>query len=499
MKLPSLKEKNMLIKNPRSFKQYLAETFTSIVFLSLGLFTLSIISQAQVAPTVNDGHGKEWRMPQATFLSWNQTATICPQDGVSRCSGAIGTQDLDNWVWATDEQVLQLMSYYEPAMLTNRSVTGFQYSTGAGNFLNAFHAQVFTDPCSGYFCTGGSSQSIIGWTASKDSYGSPYLASSSLATFQGGSFSVFPAGATQSSGVWLWRDPNGIYANDDSGMVASPAGGTALSNVLANDRSGGATATLSSVFITQLSSTNTGVSVNAGNGSVNVAGPTPAGTYSLVYRICSNTNVTQCDDATVTVLVKPYTIDAVNDNATISPSVGGVALNVLSNDTFSGGGAAGNVSLSLVSLTPGSGITLSSNGSVNVAQGSALGTFVLTYQICANVQPTLCDTAAATILVKHYVIDAVNDYVRASSKINSSPINLLTNDTFNGGPATPAQVQITQLSGPTSGVTLNTATGLVSVVAKTTSGLYYINYKICEINAPTNCDTAIATIELSGK
>ncbi|NOT48823.1 MAG: hypothetical protein HOP17_13870, partial [Acidobacteria bacterium] len=246
---------------------------------------------------------------------------------------------------------------------------------------------------------------------------------------------------------------------------------------------------------------NPGISVNADTGSVNVADPTPAGTHTLVYRICSNTNITFCDDATVSVLVRPHTIDAVNDYATISPSVDGTAVNVLSNDTFSGGPAAGNVNLSLVSMSPSnSGITLNSNGSVNVASGSALGTFALVYRICANAEPTLCDTATATITVRNYVIDAVNDYVRASSKVGSSPINVLTNDTFNGGPATPAQVRITQLSAPIYGITLNTVTGLVTVATRTaSSGTYYINYRICEINAPTNCDSATATIELSGK
>ena len=380
----------MLIKCPGLLTQNLAKTFTSIVFLSLGLISFSIIAEAQTVTTVNDGHGKEWKLPQSVGMSWNQAAALCPQDGVSRCSGS-----LDNWIWATDEQVLQLMSYYEPAMLTNRSVSGFAFSNSASTFLNAFQAQIFTNPCSGYICSGDFSQSVVGWTASRDSYGSPYIAASSF-TFFGGSFSVAAnSNAAQASGVWLWRDPNGIYANDDSGMVASPLGGTALSNVLANDTIAGAPATLSSVFITQVSSSNSGISVNAGTGSVNVASPTPAGTYSLVYRICSNTNVTFCDDATVTVLVKPYTIDAVNDYGTISPSVGGSAVNVLSNDTFSGGGAAGNVSLSLVSTTPG--ITLDANGSVNVARNSALGTFVLTYRICASVEPTLCDTATATI------------------------------------------------------------------------------------------------------
>ena len=486
----------MLIKCSGLFTRNLAKTFTSIVFLSLGLLTFSIISHAQTVTTVNDGHGKEWKLPQLTGMSWNQAAALCPQDGVSRCSGSI-----DNWIWATDEQVLQLMSYYEPAMLTNRSVSGFAYSNSASAFLNAFQAPLIADPCSGYICSGDSSQSTSGWTATRDSYGSPYIASSFFTFLRGGGFSVTAnSNAAQGSGVWLWRDPNGIYANDDSGMVASPLGGTALSNVLANDTIAGAPATLTSVFISQVSASNPGISVNTGTGAVNVANPTPAGTHTLVYRICSYADVNFCDNATVSVLVKPYTIDAVNDYGTISPSGGGSAVNVLSNDTFAGGGAAGNVSLAFISMSPSNaGITLDSNGSVNVARNSALGTFVLTYRICANVEPTLCDTATATIMVRHYVIDAVNDYVRTSSKVTSSPLNVLTNDIFNGGPATPAQVQITNLSAPIPGITLNTSTGLVTVIAKTTSGTYNINYKICEINAPTNCDMATATLELSGR
>ena len=285
----------MLIKCPGLLTQNLAKTLTSIVFLSLGLISFSIIAEAQTVTTVNDGHGKEWKLPQSVGLSWNQAAALCPQDGASRCTGA-----LDNWIWATDEQVLQLMSYYEPAMLANRSVSGFAYSTSANTFLTAFQAPLIADPCTGYICSGDSFQSLSGWTATRDSYGSPYIASSFFTFLRGGGFSVTAnANAAQGSGVWLWRDPNGIYANDDSGMVASPLGGTAVSNVLANDTIAGAPATLSSVFITQVSSSNSGISVNAGTGSVNVASPTPAGTHTLVYRICSNTNVTFCDNATV--------------------------------------------------------------------------------------------------------------------------------------------------------------------------------------------------------
>jgi hypothetical protein len=485
------------------FKQNVAQTLASFVFTSLILLTLMTTSQAQPVTMVNDGHGKEWRLPQLSPLSWNQAATVCPQDGINQCSGSVGSVNVNGWTWATDEQVQQLMSYYEPAMATNRSVAGFDYFNTATAFMTAFQAPITFQGCGGYFCTGTSSQFLNGWTSAKDSNGLPYLGSSSATTFGGGSFAISPNSNVNSAfGLWLWRDPNGIYANDDNGMVASPLGGTALSNVLANDTIASVQATFANVFITQVSTSNLGVSLNAGTGSVSVAGGTPAGTHTLVYRMCSNTNVDFCDNGTVSVLVKQYVVDAVNDYGNSSPSTTRTVLNVLSNDTFTGGPVAGNVGISLVTPAPSnSGITLdTTTGNVIATRGYDVGIFSLTYRICANIEPSVCDTATVTVDMKHYIIDAVNDYVRASSKIGSSPINVLTNDKFNGGPATPAQVQITQLSAPIYGITLNNSTGLVTVATKTaSSGTYNITYKICEINMPTNCDTAVATIELSGR
>jgi hypothetical protein len=55
------------------------------------------------------------------------------------------------------------------------------------------------------------------------------------------------------------------------------------------------------------------------------------------------------------------------------------------------------------------------------------------------------------------------------------------------------------LSPATNGITLNVTTGAVNVREKTSSGTYYLTYRICEAVSPSNCDTAIATIELSGK
>jgi hypothetical protein len=492
----------MLSKRTDWFKQNFVKSFVAISLLGFAFLMLPSVYQAQASATVNDGHGKEWmQFANATGRSWNQIAQNCPQDGVMNCTSAY-----NEWVWATDTQVLELLSYYEPAMATSRGVSGQAYFFTAETFFSAFRPTFSF--CGTYQCGAFGS----GWTATKDVAGNPqvgYVSQDNTNVSIDGSFGVGPVTnpdeISNFRGIWLWRATGpGAKAYNDAGQVSSPLGGMAVANVLANDWVNGVRATSSNAFITQISSTHPNISLNVTTGSVNVASITPAGTYSLVYNMCEIINPTNCDDATVSVTVRPFVVDAVNDAGWASPSTGGTAVsNVLANDTLSVTTAAtnANVTLSFVSVSPStSGVSLNANnGSVNVAAGTSVGTYSLVYQICDRTNLSSCDQATAVITVRSYVIDAVNDYVRASSKVGSSPLNVLTNDTFNGTQATTAQVQVTNLSAPIAGISLNTSTGLITIANKTSSGIYNINYKICEINAPTNCDTATATIELSGK
>jgi uncharacterized protein YhjY with autotransporter beta-barrel domain len=95
-----------------------------------------------------------------------------------------------------------------------------------------------------------------------------------------------------------------IAAVADAGTIADGAvGGTAVANVLGNDTLGGSTATPATVTLTQQSTTNANVTLNAGTGAVNVAAGTPAGTYSVSYQICEQLNPSNCSTASVTVTV----------------------------------------------------------------------------------------------------------------------------------------------------------------------------------------------------
>ena len=97
------------------------------------------------------------------------------------------------------------------------------------------------------------------------------------------------------------------------------------------------------------------------------------------------------------------------------------------------------------------------------------------------------------------MIDAVNESVRASSKTGGTVIaSVLANDTLNGVKATTATVQLSQVSPPIPGITLSLTNGSVSVAPKTSSGLYNLVYRICEIASPANCDTATVTLDLGG-
>ena len=288
-----------------------------------------------------------------------------------------------------------------------------------------------------------------------------------------------------------------IDAADDSATVSS-AGGTAVANVLANDRLGGIAVTPAHVTLTQQSSTSDGVTLDPATGAVEVAPGTAIGIHALVYRICEIASPSNCDDGTVTVTVRaPFVIDAVNDSATTLPGRTALA-SVLANDTLDGTPAtSARVTLSVVSSTSPGILLNASTGSVFVLVGTAPGSQTLTYRICEIASPINCDTADVTITVNPFPIDAVNDTGAAPRSGGTALGNVLANDTFAGAIATLAKVRLSQLASTHAGISLNVANGAVTVAAGTPVGTYTLGYGICEIATPSNCDEAIVTVTVT--
>jgi RTX calcium-binding nonapeptide repeat (4 copies) len=154
---------------------------------------------------LDDGNGKKWRqLYETSGLSPTAVAQVCPRDGATRCSGSIGTRNLSGWIWATDDQVIELLGRYAPAILTADppAVSGPDYFGIANGFLAEMRN---TGYVSGY---GFYSEWTTGWTASTDEAGQPISGRVGFGWWPpGGGFSVAsndvdPFGGR---GVFLWR------------------------------------------------------------------------------------------------------------------------------------------------------------------------------------------------------------------------------------------------------------------------------------------------------
>lgn len=135
-------------------------------------------------------------------------------------------------------------------------------------------------------------------------------------------------------------------------------------------------------------------------GIVSVPAGTPAGTYTIGYRLCETQTPDNCDEATVTLTVTATIIDAVEDAfVPIRSGTGGTSPSVLGNDTLGGGPAQ----IGQVTLVPGdspiTGLVMNPDGTVTMAAGTPPGTYRYPYTLCEVLNPTNCDTADAIVVV----------------------------------------------------------------------------------------------------
>ncbi|WP_264565610.1 gliding motility-associated C-terminal domain-containing protein [Flavobacterium sp. N3904] len=244
----------------------------------------------------------------------------------------------------------------------------------------------------------------------------------------------------------------------------------------------------------------TGLTLNA-DGTVTIAPNTAAGNYSIEYKICEVTNPANCDTVISTVVVSTSVIDAVTETTpSINGLPGGTTATLVANDTLNGspvviGTNPGQVTLTGVTVP--TGLTLNADGTVTIAPNTAAGNYSIEYKICEVTNPANCDTVISTVVVSTSVIDAVTE---TTPSINGLPggttATLVANDTLNGSPVVigtnPGQVTLTGVTVPT-GLTLN-ADGTVTVAPNTAAGNYSVEYKICEVTNPANCDTVISTV-----
>ncbi|WP_026978883.1 DUF11 domain-containing protein [Flavobacterium tegetincola] len=194
-----------------------------------------------------------------------------------------------------------------------------------------------------------------------------------------------------------------------SGNIAV-MGSTSIGNVLNNDTFNSTTAGTATTSNVTISVTTPAAAIiigkpvptlNTSTGAVAIAAGTPAGSYTIVYKICEKFTGTPCDIDTVTIVVSPPAIVAVTDTFTLNGN-GNTTTSILANDKYNGG-APGSATTTVITLTKvntwPSGFTLNANGTITVADGTVSGIYPLEYRICDQLNPLNCSTAFATITI----------------------------------------------------------------------------------------------------
>jgi large repetitive protein len=299
--------------------------------------------------------------------------------------------------------------------------------------------------------------------------------------------------------------------NAQTGTIFQNAGATNAYNVLGNDTLNGVAPTPANVTLTvETAASNPGVTLDAATGNVSVAAGTPAGTYTIDYKICETANPGNCATATATVVVTaPTAISAAIDAPAPVRSVTGGAniVNALTNDMLNNAPVAiGDVNLTVTTPASNAGVTLDpATGLVSVAPGTPVGTYTIEYQICEKTNPSNCATSSVTVVVERNPITAGNDSVPAVNGATGNPtaFNAFANDTLNGSPVVATDINTTVTAPATPKApgapvpALDPATGNVAVPAGTPAGSYTIDYTICEKADPSNCKSAAITVVVS--
>jgi large repetitive protein len=291
---------------------------------------------------------------------------------------------------------------------------------------------------------------------------------------------------TASVTVTVTAAPAVLVANTDSVSVVSGTGGTL--NILTNDTRNAVLApTTVQVDVNSVSGLVAGITHTGG--VLTVATTVAAGTYPVTYKICEAGGITNCSGtatATITVTAAPAVVAAA-DSVSVVAGTGGT-LNILTNDTYSGGAATtANVVVNIVSGL-GATITHNGTGTLTATTAAVAGSYPVVYNICQTGVPTNCSanaTATITVTAAPAVLIANADSGSLAAGVGVT-FSIISNDTFNGLTATSTTVAVTNLSSLPIGITHN-GSGLLTVATTLAAGVYPLSYKICEVGNLTNC------------
>jgi gliding motility-associated-like protein len=295
--------------------------------------------------------------------------------------------------------------------------------------------------------------------------------------------------------------PITVVVTPDTGYVNGYNGAASLLNIYANDSLNGLPVVAADVTLSYTSPT-TKISITASTGAVNVSAALAAGTYTIPYTLTDVLDGGNFASSQLVVVVSAPSIVATHDQVWVNGYNGNLnAITVHTNDSINNGTAPRSaITFTLVSSPIEPNIILNTiNGRISVFPMTPAGVYYFVYRICDTLNPTNCDTALVTVNVTAPPIAGNADMLSVNGfDGGNNLLNVRNNDLLNGAAVNGTNV-ITTLVTPASNpaITLNTSTGMVSVVGGQVAGSYSLVYSICDSMNTSNCDTAIVYITLT--
>ena len=293
-----------------------------------------------------------------------------------------------------------------------------------------------------------------------------------------------------------------LQTTDDTFSHTTTTQTIALGNILTNDSYNSQSVTTASVTISTTTTSINSPYIATYTGEVLLPAQTPAGTYTLTYSLCAKTAPYNCSGvATVTVIVSPSPIKLQTTDDTFSHTTTTQTIvlgNVLNNDNYN------TQSVTTASVTISTTTTLTNTPYIEIATGEVflpahtpVGTYMLSYSLCAKTAPYNCSgVATVTIIVSPFPIKLQTTDDTFSHTTTTQTIvlgNILTNDSYNTQSVTTASVTISTTTALTNVPYIATQTGEVFLPAHTPAGTYTLTYSLCAKSAPYNC-SGVATV-----
>ena len=331
---------------------------------------------------------------------------------------------------------------------------------------------------------------------------------------------------------------------------------TTVGSVFTNDRLNGKPIDIQKVIFSLLPQSTPTSFVITKAGNIIVTAQTPAGRYTLNYRICDNTQTSKnknhkpvCQTATVTIAVLQSvttltTTTSTTVTTTATTTVATPTVITLSDDTYTIttndrlNGKPIDIQKVIFSLLPQSTpntFVITKDGNIIIPAKTPMGRYTLNYRICDNSQTSknkslkpVCQTATVTIAVLQSVttpatatntttttttitptVITLSDdtYTITTTKSTTTTVttvgSVFTNDRLNRKPIDIQKVIFSLLPQSTPNTFIITKDGNIIVPAYTPIGRYTLNYRICDNSQPSKdknykpiCKTATVTIAI---